>query len=150
LAKADGTPEFGRINYGGAITSSKIEINHHYFYLGRRDLDAVGTLTNFKSWSSSSDTATNNLVTNAGGTGKIGDREVFEVGSQVYELVEAHPNKEFFCGLQAIKSGDQGNFRRDQGIPLPSALWHSPLVTNPIVPTDFERSREGEKAPPDA
>ena len=56
LAKADGTPEFGRITYSGAIASSKIEINSHYFYLGQRDLDAVGTLTNFRSWSSSSDT----------------------------------------------------------------------------------------------
>jgi hypothetical protein len=89
LAKADGTPEFGRITYSGAIASSKLEINHHYFYLGQRDLDAVGTLTNFKNWSSSSDTTTNNLVTNAGGTGKIGDREIFKVGSQVYEIIEA-------------------------------------------------------------
>jgi hypothetical protein len=89
LAKADGTPEFGRITYSGAITGSKIEINHHYFYLGQRDLDAVGTLTNFKNWSSSSDTTTNNLVTNAGRTGKIGDREVFKIGSQVYEIIEA-------------------------------------------------------------
>jgi hypothetical protein len=89
LAKADGTPEFGRLTYSGGIASSKIEINHHYFYLGQRDLDAVGTLTNFKNWSSSSDTTTNNLVNNAGGTGKIGDREVFKVGSQVYAIVEA-------------------------------------------------------------
>jgi hypothetical protein len=34
--------------------------------------------------------------------------------------------------LQGIKSGDQGSFRRDQGIPLSSAIWHSLLVTNPI------------------
>ena len=36
-------------------------------------------------------------------------------------------------GLQGIKSGDQGSFRRDQGISLSSAIWHSPLVTNPII-----------------
>ena len=30
-------------------------------------------------------------------------------------------------------------------IPLSSAIWHSPLVTNPIVPTDLGRCREGEK-----
>jgi hypothetical protein len=29
-----------------------------------------------------------------------------------------HPNREFFAALQGIKSGDQGSFRRDQGIPL--------------------------------
>jgi hypothetical protein len=56
-----------------------------------------------------------------------------------------HPNREFFAALQGIKSGDQGSFRRDQGIPLSSAIWHSLLVTNPIVPTDFQRCREGEK-----
>jgi hypothetical protein len=92
LAKADGTPEFGRINYSGSILSSTIEINYHYYYLGIRDLDGIGTLTNFKSWSGASDTETNNLVTNAGGNGKIGDSEVFEVGSTVYKLVEAQVN----------------------------------------------------------
>ncbi len=91
-AKADGTPEFGRIAYRRAIASSKIEITYHYFYLGRRDLDGDGALTNFKGWSGSPDSQTNNLVSNAGGSGKIGDREVFEVGSQVYEIVEAQVN----------------------------------------------------------
>jgi hypothetical protein len=94
LAKADGTPEFGRISYSGAIASSAAEINHHYYYLGQRDLDAVGTLTNFENWSSSADTVVDDLVTNAGGNGKIGDREIFKVGSQLYEVVEAqvHPS----------------------------------------------------------
>jgi hypothetical protein len=89
LATADGTPEFGRLTYSGAIASSKIEINYHYFYLGQRDLDAVGILTNFKRWSGSPDTTTNDLVNDAGGTGKIGDREIFKVGSQIYGIIEA-------------------------------------------------------------
>jgi hypothetical protein len=92
LAFADGTPEFGRIDYNGSILSSTIEINYHYYYLSLRDLDAVGTLTNFESWSGASDTQTNDLVNGAGGNGKIGDREVFEVGSTVYKLVEAQVN----------------------------------------------------------
>jgi hypothetical protein len=33
-----------------------------------------------------------------------------------------HPNREFFAALQGIKSGDQGNFCLDQGIPLSSAV----------------------------
>jgi hypothetical protein len=103
FARADGTPEFGRIAYSGAITSSKVEVNYHYFYLGQRDLDAVGALTNFKSWSGSSDTQTNNLVTNAGGNGKIGDREILEVGSQVYEVVEAQ--------VSPTSSNDYGSWR---------------------------------------
>ena len=34
-----------------------------------------------------------------------------------------HPNSEIFCGLQGIKSGDQGNFHPDQGIPLSPLFW---------------------------
>ena len=92
FAKADGTPEFGRISYSGSISNSTLEITHHYYYLGQRDLEGVGTLTNFKNWSNSSDATINNLVTKAGGNGKIGDREIFEVGSEVYEVVEAQEN----------------------------------------------------------
>ena len=89
FSKADGTPEFGRINYTGAISSSQIEITHHYFNLGQRDMDADGTLTDAQNWSDTTDTAINDLVSNAGGNGKIGDRELFEIGAVVYEVVEA-------------------------------------------------------------
>lgn len=91
-ARADGTPEFGRIAYHRAIAGSKVEITYHYFFLGRRDLEGDGVLTNFTGWSGSPDTRASDLVSNAGGNGKIGDREVFEVGSQVYEVVEAQVN----------------------------------------------------------
>jgi hypothetical protein len=92
LAKADGTPEFGRIGYSGSISSSELEITHHYFYRGERDLEGVDTSSDFQNWSNSPDTTINNLVTNAGGNGKIGDREIFRVGTQVYEVVEAQVN----------------------------------------------------------
>jgi hypothetical protein len=91
-SQADGTPEFGRIDYSGSIQSSKIEITHHYFNFGLRDIQAVGTLSKFRSCSDQTDTTTNNLVTQAGGNGKIGDREVFQVGATVYEVVEAQQN----------------------------------------------------------
>ena len=61
-AKADGTPEFGRVNYSGSISSSRLEITHHNFHLGQRDLEQDGTLTDFKKWSDSSDTIINDLV----------------------------------------------------------------------------------------
>ena len=92
MAKADGTPEFARISYSGSLARSRVEITHHHFYLGQRDLEAIGVLTNFNDWSSSGDSLDNDLVANAGGNGKIGDRELFEVGSQVYEVVEAQVN----------------------------------------------------------
>lgn len=68
-------------------------MNHHYFYLGQRDIQAVGTLNDFNRWSDQTDTAMNQLITNAGGNGKIGDREVYRVGSTVYEVVEAQVNR---------------------------------------------------------
>src|ERR1700732_4792320 len=34
-----------------------------------------------------------------------------------------HPNRGVFCDLQGIKSGDQGNFHPDQGIPLSPLFW---------------------------
>ena len=103
LAKADGTPEFGRISYSGAIASSTLEVTHHFYYLGQRDIEADGTLTNFKSWSSPTDTTVDNLVTNAGGNGKIGDREIFKVGNQVFEVVEAQ--------VSPASSSDYGSWR---------------------------------------
>jgi hypothetical protein len=39
-----------------------------------------------------------------------------------YGPFPTHPNREFFAALQGIKSGDQVNFRPDQGIPLSSAI----------------------------
>jgi hypothetical protein len=69
-----------------------LEVIHHYYDLGRRDMEADGTLTDFKTWSSEPDSAVNDLVTNAGGNGKIGDREIFKVGSRVFEVVEAQVN----------------------------------------------------------
>jgi hypothetical protein len=92
FATTDGTPEFGRITYTGSIFSSTIEVTHHFYdqlTSPRRDLQGVATLTNGQKWSNSRDTTMNNVITNAGGTGKIGDREVFKVGSTVYEVVEA-------------------------------------------------------------
>ncbi len=91
-SSADGTPEFGRISYNGSILSSTLEINYHYFYQSKRDLNGVGKLSNFQTWSGASDTETNTLVSKAGGNGKIGDGEAFQVGSTAYKLVEAQVN----------------------------------------------------------
>jgi hypothetical protein len=103
FSRADGTPEFGRIDYAGAISHSKIEITHHYFDLGKRDIEADGTLTNGQNWSDATDEAINDLVTKAGGNGKIGDRELFEVGSSAYEVVEAQ--------VDPTSSNDFGSWR---------------------------------------
>ena len=56
-----------------------------------------------------------------------------------------HPNRESFAALQGIKSGDQGNFRPNQGIPLSTAISAAALPINRIVATDLERCQEGEQ-----
>jgi hypothetical protein len=61
FSKADGTPAFGRIQYNNSIRKSKIEIPHHYFNFGIRDLPAIGTLTNFQNWSDTGDTCSRNV-----------------------------------------------------------------------------------------
>jgi hypothetical protein len=62
-----------------------------------------------------------------------------------YEPIPYASEQGIFCGLQGIKSGDQGKFRPDQGIPLSSAIWAFAPADNPIVPTDLEPCREGEQ-----
>jgi hypothetical protein len=102
-SKADGTPEFARIDYAGAIAKSRIEITHHYFNLGQRDIQADGVLEGFQSWSDHPDKQSDQLITQAGGTGKIGDREMFRVGDTVYEVIEAQVNPS--------SGGDFGSWR---------------------------------------
>jgi hypothetical protein len=133
LAKADGTPEFGRIAYSGSIANSTAEITHHYFGSGRRDFQAVGVLSSFESWSSSADTVVNDLVTNAGGNGKIGDREIFRIGSRVFEVVEAQ--------VDPTSANDYGSWRlflidrttSDIRQPSPALAGGAQSLGNPTV-----------------
>src|SRR6202030_3475006 len=83
-----------------------------------------------------------------GGASRVAKNDIKSVP---YGPIPKHPNREFFAALQGIKSGDQGNFRPDQGIPLSTAISAAALATNRIVPTDLERCREaGTGTPPDA
>jgi hypothetical protein len=75
-------------------------------------------------------------------TQRAGDRERGQEGHQISGLRTNSlpiPNREFFGALQGIKSGDQGNFRPDQGNPaLAAKMLAFASPTNPIVPTDLE------------
>lgn len=92
-ASADGTPQFGRIRYDGSIAKSTIEITYHYFEGTVHDQEAVGTLTNFNSWSGAADTTLNQAMANLGYT-DLGDREWFQIGSTAYEVLEARPSQD--------------------------------------------------------
>jgi hypothetical protein len=91
-ATADGTPQFGRITYSGDIYNSRIEISYHFFKDSRSDQNAVGTLTNFRSWSGSTETWLNDSMAMLG-YAHIGDREYFEVNGSIYLLIEANPSE---------------------------------------------------------
>jgi len=56
-----------------------------------------------------------------------------------------HPNREFFAALQGIKSGDQGNFHRDQGMPLSSDICPDDKSQAPTISILAETAK---KAPP--
>ena len=62
----------------------------------------------------------NNTITNAGGTGKIGDREVFKVGSTVYEVVEA-------------QVGPAGNYYDTWRLFLVSKTTNTAQQLNPVL-----------------
>jgi peptidoglycan hydrolase-like protein with peptidoglycan-binding domain len=91
-ASADGTPQFGRVTYSGDINNSTIELTYHYFENSVRDRQAVGTLTNFSSWSGGAD-GTINSTMDARGYSHLGDRDLFQVGDTRYEILEANPNE---------------------------------------------------------
>src|SRR3989344_3098636 len=86
------TPVFGTIIYNGNIYDSTIQITHHWRNQRSMDQVAIGYLTNFSSWTSSSDNAVNNKLA-ALGRLQVGDRDVFQVGDTVYEIVEANAHE---------------------------------------------------------
>lgn len=88
-ACADGTPEFDWIQYNGDITQSSIEISQHYFSDCINDQEAIGTLTNFSSWSSSPDAELNYAMAQLGYP-ELGGREAFESDGVIYEVLEAN------------------------------------------------------------
>jgi hypothetical protein len=90
-ASADGTPNFGRIHYNGDVRTSTIEISHHYFAGSVNDQNAEGILTGFSQWRNYWNLELNSEMKQLG-YNQVGDREVFEVGSTLYELVEARPS----------------------------------------------------------
>ncbi len=90
-ASADGTPTFGRIRYDGDLSSSSIELSHHYFAGGINDQNAAGTLNGFLDWRDFSSDELNGKMKQLGYY-QVGDRERFQVGSTTYELVEGRPS----------------------------------------------------------
>ncbi|MBJ6362465.1 hypothetical protein ACFOQM_14365 [Paenibacillus sp. GCM10012307] len=80
---AEGTPNI----YSASSTS--VDIGFHYFKNGDVDRQARGTLTNFSSWSSSTQTNFDNALLHWGVAGNIGDRDgKLNFGGYDFGLIE--------------------------------------------------------------
>jgi acid phosphatase len=93
---AEGTPEIRAVSYADSastITSgSRITVSHHYFANCDTDREAVGTLTNFGTWTTARATPTDDALSAAGASGKHGDRDGFTYGSHDWQLFEGSVN----------------------------------------------------------
>ena len=89
---AEGTPEIRSVAYDSASSvinsGSTITVAHHYFADCQIDREAVGTLRNFKTWTTAADAPVDQALTDAGATGKHGDRDSFTYDGASYRLYE--------------------------------------------------------------
>jgi hypothetical protein len=85
---AEGTPNIYSATLRQGIARSRIEVGFHYLDHGL-DRQARGTLTDFSSWSARPDESLDAALSNAGLTGKHGDRDSVTVGSARVTVLEA-------------------------------------------------------------
>jgi hypothetical protein len=86
---AEGTPSFESVKMSGdQIDKSQITLRFHYFEDTRVDQQALGTLTNFKSWTATPLKKISEALKKAGGRGNLGDRDRFTWRKQNYYLQE--------------------------------------------------------------
>jgi hypothetical protein len=78
---AEGTPDIRSVKYASDSSvidsGSTIVVGHHYFQNCDTDRQAVGTLTNFGTWTTSAQPELDQKLTDAGAVGKHGDRDRF-------------------------------------------------------------------------
>lgn len=89
VAGAEGTPSIDWVAMHPDLAHSVIQVGFHYFMGAHVDREAVGTLTNFTTWTTHADAALNNALTGAGLRGDFGERDSFVYGDTTYDVVEA-------------------------------------------------------------
>lgn len=85
---AEGTPNIYAATLRRGIARSRIDVGFHYLIHGL-DRQARGILTDFTSWSAQPDDSLDAALTNAGLTGKHGDRDSIALGSSTLTVLEA-------------------------------------------------------------
>lgn len=86
---AEGTPQIAHVRLGPDLASSSIEVAFHYLSDGGVDRQARGVLTDFTSWTAWPEPEVDEVLTSAGFTGHIGDRDSLELGGRRQVLLEA-------------------------------------------------------------
>jgi len=87
-----GTPSFRAIAYDPDPDKMTIELGYH-IGLGGRDVNAIGTMTGFKTWTYQLNTLMNDKMTEAGVTHSIGGRAHINFNGKPYTIVEGQKVK---------------------------------------------------------
>lgn len=89
---AEGTPDVRAVSYKSASSTitngSTITVGLHYYANCDTDREAVGTLSDFNSWSTSAAPTVDQQLLNAGASGKHGDRDTFVYQGRRWTLYE--------------------------------------------------------------
>lgn len=135
-ACAEGTPNIYSVKLSPNIDNSSIDVGAHYWWNCDVDRQQRGTLTNFKSWSTSAQPEFDNAVLHWGVKGNIGDRDALTYKTFRYSLVEGQYTKGDFGSWRVFLydyqtgNADTTSIRTDRG----STAFANPSITHLKAP----------------
>lgn len=134
---AEGTPSIRSVTYASSSSvinsGSTIVVSHHYYADCQTDREAVGTLKDFKTWTTAPDTAADTALSDAGAVGKHGDRDQFSYGGQLYSVYEGAVGDTMSDWRLYLYDGTKAT-RLDLHTPGGSQAFANPSVTNLVDP----------------
>jgi hypothetical protein len=132
---AEGTPNIYAAVVRQGIARSRIEVGFHYLHDGL-DRQARGVLTDFTSWSAQPDESLDAALSNAGLTGKHGDRDSVTLGSTTMTVLEAQDRPDSSRWRVVVLQGSARAVRiLDIKTPGRSSSFANPTVTLLRLPT---------------
>lgn len=110
---AEGTPSIS------VVQGDQIFIRFHYFFEGKRDLNAIGVLTGFEKWQAEPDECLNDAINPFGIKGNIGDRDEFLFRDESFMIVEGQKTPNDFGTWQCYLYHQNSNI-----------AWYIPFKTH--------------------
>jgi hypothetical protein len=110
---AEGTPSIV------AVSEEQIFIRFHYFFEGKRDLNAIGMLTRWEQWETRPDHCLNESIAAFGLKGNIGDRDEFLFKNEPFMIIEGQKTFNNFGTWQCYLYHNGNN-----------KAWHIPFKTH--------------------